>query len=342
MVPTLRLTVACLLLTIFGGCVSTAEDSSSNTPPPSDRNLVKPDLPVATDARHVGRTALADLETARVDVDSPDWMVELDGSLWVRLDSGHVVRIDPSKRVVEADIPPAGQSQFTTCQGLGSSPGAVWSCGKGVLQRIDTASNQTVARIGVDISHIQGRFVWADSQIWVLAADGRSLIPIDTRTNDEGNAIPLDVTCSDLDVSETLVWASCPLDDQVIAVDVTDGTVIHRIGLEGATQVAVADELWVVFADGVAQIDPQELTVDAVYDVGDVRTAGVSVGDTAVWIRTDGGAFLLGINPKTHDIFARVTARDLPSGGNSMEIGGHIWASAYDDGVLVQLDIPAG
>ncbi len=42
---------------------------------------------------------------ARFDIiGGPDWLTEADGSLWVKVDDGRVVRIDPATNEVEAEI----------------------------------------------------------------------------------------------------------------------------------------------------------------------------------------------------------------------------------------------
>ncbi len=94
------------------------------------------------------------------------------------------------------------------------------------------------------------------------------------------------------------------------------------------------------FAEGVAQIDPDTFDVESTYDIAVGYGSAVGVGETGAWVRTDGGPFLTGIDPKAHQITSVVTARDLPSGGNVVEIDGALWATAFDDAALVRLDAP--
>ena len=109
----------------------------------------------------------------------------------------------------------------------------------------------------------------------------------------------------------------------------------------------------------------------AVYDIDASYGAAITVGHDSVWVRTDGGPFLAGIDPRSHEITSVVEATDLPSaasgelraylmdavaqrrrhggeGGDalgvysSVEIDGRLWATAFDDAVVVQLELPTG
>lgn len=340
----LRLVLACVVAVACASCSS--DDGSTTESSTSTADIVTPQLPTAITTEGAPSTPLARLRTATVDVDSPDWTAQLDGSLWVRLDSGHVVRVDPETAEVLADVRPSGASSFASCQAFGVSTDAVWACGKSLAQRIDPATNRVDETFDLDVSHLQGHAVFADDSMWLLAADGQSLIPIDSRTNEVGTPLPLDVACTDLAGSGVTVWAVCPWDEQVLAVDVRTGAVTHRLGLVGAAGIAVGDYLWVGAAAGLVQLDPGDESVEAVYDLGDVKALDVAEGAHATWVRTGwsrtgrGPTFLVGIDPAAHQVTSMVTAPDLLSGGTVQEIDGQIWTSAYDDGVLVRMDVP--
>jgi hypothetical protein len=320
--------------------------SSGDGPPPDDIvdssvDLIVPELPTAIGSDEAPITPLTELETARIELDSPDWMSYEDDSLWVRLDNGEIVRIDPTAAEVTAEVRATGNGQFSACQGFGSSPGAIWSCSPwGPLQRVDGTTGRTVANLPIEMSSRQGHLVVADSRLWVLTPDGTSLVPVDLATNKVGDPIQLGAACTDLAAADMTVWVVCPWDDQVLAVDLGSGEVTGGIQLDEPRQAAVANDLWVSFADGVGQIDLDDLSVTALYDTGGGDSSALAAGEGAVWVRTDGGPFLIGIDPAAREIFAVVTARDLPSGGNSMAIDGEIWATAYDDATVVRLDPP--
>lgn len=329
-------------LFVVASACSTTGDSRSDTDDDAGVEPVSPELPTAVGTSGAAVTPLRRLETARISLDSPDWMALEDGALWVRLDNGTIVRVDPAVGRVVARVEAAGSGQFSRCQGFGSSPGSIWSCSPWVpLQRVDSASNRTVSRLEVEISASQGHLVVADERLWFLAPDGTSLSSVDLASEEVGAPVDLGHACSDLAADDPIVWAVCPWDDRVLAVDVTTGDVTHAVELEEARQAAVGADLWVSFAGGVAQLDKQDLSVTTVYDIGPGSPSGITIGADAVWIRSDDGYFLVGIDPIGHEVSAVVTARDLPSGGNSIEIDGQIWATAFDDGTLVELKSPS-
>lgn len=331
-----------LILGIVVGCSSTTDVPPSEDVADSSVDLVTPRLPAAISSDEAPTTPLAELETARIVLDSPDWTALEDGALWVRLDSGKIVRVDPRAAEVTAEVKATGNGQFAACQGFGSAPGTIWSCSPwGPLQRVDSTTNRTVESLAIEMSPRQGHLVMADSRLWVLTPDGRSMVPVDVATNEVGEPIALGAACTDLAAVASTVWAVCPWDDQVLGIDVEVREVVRGIQLDEPRQVAVADDLWISFAEGVGQIKLDDLSVTAVYDTGDGLPVGLAPGPHAVWVRTDGGPFLVGIDPRAHEVFAVITARDLPSGGTSMEIGGEIWATAFDDGALVRLDPPS-
>lgn len=330
------------LLVLLISCTSEHDSPGEDIGLGDATEIVTPELPAPVVVDDASVTPLRDLEITRIEVDSPDWMAFESDSLWIRLDAGTILRIDPRRAQVVHAVKAAGHGQFAACQGFGASPGAIWSCSpRGPLQRVDTATNRTVEALPLEMSPLQGHLVVADQRLWVLTPDGTSLVPIDLATNHAQEPLPLGLPCSDLAADDPVIWVVCPWEDQVLAVDVMTSEVVHRISLDEPRQVAVSDGLWVTFAGGVAQIDLTDLDVIAVYEGDGLSSASLSIGDTAVWFRTDGGPFLVGVDPAAHEVLAVVSAEDLPSGGNVMEVGAQLWATAYDDAALVQLEQPA-
>jgi hypothetical protein len=198
-----------------------------------------------------------------------------------------------------------------------------------------------MSRLEIEMSASQGHLVVADERVWFLAPDGTSLSSVNLATEEVGAPLDLGHACSELTADDSIVWAVCPWDNLVLAVDVTTGDITRAIELDEPRNAAVGADLWVTFAGGVAQLDLQDLRVVAVYDIGPGSSSSINIGTGVVWIRSDGGHFLVGIDPIAHEVSAVVTARDLPRGGNSVEIGGRIWATAFDDGSLVALEAPS-
>ena len=90
----------------------------------------------------------------------------------------------------------------------------------------------------------------------------------------------------------------------------------------------------------MAQIDPESLSVDAVYDVQLNYGGSMLVTDDSVWVRCGDGPFLIGIDPTKQRITAIVTDKNLLSGGNIVVVDGQLWTTAFDDAALVRLRPP--
>jgi hypothetical protein len=92
----------------------------------------------------------------------------------------------------------------------------------------------------------------------------------------------------------------------------------------------------VAFDDGVAQLNPDGLEVEAVYDLATSNGAVHSTND-AVWVRSAGDDWLTHIDPETGEVVEVIEAPDYPSGGDVLVLGKSVWATAFNDDVLVRL-----
>ncbi len=98
-------------------------------------------------------------------------------------------------------------------------------------------------------------------------------------------------------------------------------------------------DLWVAFADGLAQIDPATLRVEAVYAV-DLGLEGEIWADAHdVWARAPGRAMLTHIDPRRHRFVETLTSATYLSGGDVLVTDGSLWTTAPNDGVLLKVDI---
>jgi len=345
--------LSCLLVFGIVGCTTdesqpsarndTATGGNSSAPSPTSNAVETPKLPAPVSAADARSVQLATLETARLDLDSPDWLALAEGSLWVKLDPGTVVRVDPTKARVQKQVPPAdGPEDFSLCQGFGSSGDAVWSCTPyGSIERINASTSRVTDNFLIPMRHDQGRLVVAGGRLWTIAQSGDSIAGINLEDNELGAPIPMGASCTDLSAADPIVWAVCPAENQVLRVDTSTGEVTGRFGLPVPRSVSVRDDVWVTFEGGVAQVDPKTLSIEAVYDVPAGLGGAVWPGPDRVWVRCDGGPFLVGIDPVAHRVVASVTANDLPSGGDVVGVGRQLWATAYNDGALVRLRPPA-
>ncbi len=108
------------------------------------------------------------------------------------------------------------------------------------------------------------------------------------------------------------VYAVCPTDGRVLAVDVASGKVTGRRELADARVATISQRLWVGFADGLAQVDPSTLEVEAVYDVD--------------------------LDPRRHRFLETFTSSAYRGGGDVLVTSDTLWTTSSDDGVLLQVN----
>lgn len=338
----LTLVIAALVaLTAPTGCDGGEEAPESDSPSPASSSQA-PSLPEAITPAGADRVSISERLLTRIPIGDPsrgpDWMVSAFGSLWVKRDDGIVVRIDPESSKIVAEIGKPGPLGHV-CQGIGASRDAIWSCPPSdAIQRIDPGADSVAETLSVKKFPEQGRIVSAADRVWVLTRSGAELTAIDPRTNRPAQSFALDRRCGELAAARETLWITCPLDDRLLRFDARSGEVSGELELAGATNASIADELWVGFDEGVAQIDPETLEVLAVYDLYPSYGGSIFAGRGAVWVREEApGIFLTRIDPRSRRIVEQIKAPELPSGGDVVEIGDSVWASAYDDATVVEL-----
>jgi hypothetical protein len=338
-----------LALAMLGLSAACTDDGTTpNTPAPDDVEEVTLSLPKPTTLAGVPSIPLERLETARLDLDSPDWLASLDGSLWVRLDNGSVLRVDPARAKVIAEIAPEGESQFSACQILGAGGEALWACGDSFVQRIDPGTNTIAKTFDLALSKSAGNVAAVDGEVWLLGSGGQSLVPIDESSNEVGEPIDLGASCSDLAAVDSAIWVTCPFDDVALVVDVESRAITTQVAIDEPSSVNAGRHVWVTSPAGVIEVEPRDFSVKAVVDVGEVETVDVYESEESAWVRfgnvrggpPTGVPFLVGIDPSSGQPFTAVTSSDLRSGGNCLLIDGQLWASAFDDAALVRLRAP--
>jgi hypothetical protein len=332
----LKLTSALVLLLVWvTGCASNDSESDPKSARSSLPTIMKPQLPAPVSAADAPVVKLEDAETKRVSLSSPDWLATTDGALWVRLDAGQVVKLDPVTGATQEHIePPPGDG---LCQGFGSAADAVYSCAyAGVIERIDPSTNKIVNQVKSDFSSDQGHLVLAGDKVWVLTPDGDKVTPIDPSDDSLGKPINLGSYCVELSGRGSVIYATCTSDGLVIRVDIARREVTHRLALTDPRTIwASSSGVFVSFEGGVAQLGPESLEPAAVYDVALDLGGGIYADSERAWLRADGGPFLTVVDPVAHKVVQTITAADLPSGGSVMRVGDVVWATASDDGTLV-------
>jgi len=103
------------------------------------------------------------------------------------------------------------------------------------------------------------------------------------------------------------------------------------LGVEGARNIAVGDDVWVGFDGGLARIDEASGRVTSVADTPSGFSVAVFATAEDVWMRT-GGRFLRHIDADTMEFVEDLEAPE-PSGGSVLVAYDSVWATAYDDAV---------
>jgi len=324
-------------------CVAACTSFDGDPPSKSTANtllpaVIKPELPAPISGKGAPVVKLKDVEVHRISLSSPDWLAATAGALWVRLDSGQVLRLDPVTGAVRTRVdPPRGDG---LCQAFGAAGNqALYACAHpGIIQRIDPSTGKVVAYLKSEFSSEQGQLVTADDKVWSLNTDGDKITPIDPADDSLGKSIDMGSYCVELASDGPIVYAACTSDGLVLRIDVVRRKVTHRLALKEARAIGASSAgVFVSFSDGVAQLDPNTIEPVAVYDVPLDLGGGINVDIDRAWLRADGGPFLTVIDPAAHQVLQKVLAPDLPSGGSALRIGDTLWATAYDDGTLVGL-----
>lgn len=332
------------LALLIGGC---SDDSENGGSEPSEATTpVEATLPEPIPVGDATRLTLDDrLESLIRTTDEPDWMVAAFGSLWTIRGNGDVLRIDPQEGRVVATIENPFGFKPPLCQGIGASDDSIWACPAsgmppGRVVRIDPATDEVVSTLATRKAPEQGRLVSAAGQLWLLTDEGETLTGVDLETEKPTSELRLGTRCSQIASQapnrETL-WVTCPFDGVVLRVDPKGPEITGEVELDGAEHASVADDVWVAFDEGVAQVDQESLDVDAVYGLAALFGGSVHATDEAVWVREEGGHFLARIDPAAQRIVETIEAPELPAGGDVITIGDSVWATAYDQSTIVEL-----
>lgn len=265
-------------------------------------------------------------------VGGPDWLAVTPEAVWVKRDSGHVDGIDPSTNTIAA----TGTVSADLCQGLGASADGVWSCSGTDLVRVDPATGAVAATVPVRKVYDQGQLAVGHGHVWVLTGDGSTLVGVGTATDAVEVEVPLGVRCVEATVTTTHVWIACPFDGLVLRVDPTTAEVDGQVGgVPGARAIAAADDVWVGYDGGLAQIDTERVEVTAAVEVRPGRTGSVAATADAVWVRA-ADPFLRRVDPETLALAEEITSTET-SGGAVIVAFGSLWATAYEGRSLYRI-----
>ena len=327
--------LAALLLTACGG---DEDDASTKSPDAAETQAEETGLPEEIPVADAPTVPIEDRLVSELEIKGgPDRLVFASGSLWVKRDDGEVTRIDPESGKILADIPTLPFKQ-PVCQGMGAAPSGVWLCPQEeTLVRIDPAREEVATQIKVDKLLEQASIATLDESIWILTKDGQELTGLDEETGAEQERIPLPEACNEVAATADSVWVTCYNADKVLQVNLEAGKVTGELGLDGPRRISASEDLWVGFGSGVAQVDTESLEVMNVYEALPGLEGSIYAGEAGVWVREADAHFLIRIDPEAEEISETIDAPKLPSGGDVIEIGRSVWATAYNDSALVEL-----
>jgi streptogramin lyase len=275
---------------------------------------------------------------ASLSIPNESWLASYGGYVWVKRDDGYVERIDPHTNASTGRV--GSHTGFDYCQGIGAGGGAVWSCSKSSVTRIDPSRMKVVKTIPVGKVFDQGRLTFTGGRLWIVAgAKGDQLIGIDPRTNTPTAPIKLPVSpCSDLAQGGDAVWVLCPLASRVIKVDVAHRSVVGAVRLsDPEAGYATTTDLWVGGNGGLVRVDARSLKRVARFPGIDPGSEGdVAVEGHSVFVRRATG-FLYRIDSRTNRVVEHITGDSSFGGGSLLVAAGSLWTGADDASKLLRL-----
>ena len=332
---------------------SVAVSGSTTTPTPAPTSLptviptsIPEILPTPSSIVPFDQRLLASFEIFK----EPDEMVFVRGYLWTKTADGHLVQIDPATNLVIADIKVDTTSDaFHYCTGLGTDGEHIWACSASGdadnrtidVVRVDPESQSVVETFKVDKIFDQLDLPFLLNQIWVLSDNGTTLVGIDVTRNELTPEIDLGNRCFQLAVVGESLMATCSLDHVILQIDPEKREIIHRLDIKTPRWIA-GDEngLWVAQDNAIIRLDPTSLMPLAIFSqfasVG--KNGDIFITEDAVWIRQKSG-FLYQIDPASNQIVEQIKIDQDLAGGSVLVTSDSIWATAYDNNLLVRLSL---
>jgi hypothetical protein len=280
-------------------------------------------------------------QQARFESDGADGMVAAAGALWVKTDTGHVLRIDPAGNRITADVvvdKRTGQSFY--CQGIGAAAEAVWACatrsdGVGVA-RIDPDPARVTRVVPVGKAFDQIALPSTARGIWVLTKDGAEASVIDP-VSGRVTSYPLGARCQQLAASGNRVVATAVVEDRVVVMDAGSGAVLKKLKVASPRIAALSkDEVWVDSSAGLTRFS-DGLATQTVYpgitagQGGDLFAEGQSI-----WLRGSDGT-ITRLDADSGRVLERIDPSSPLSAGSLVVAYGSIWTTDSEEGSVIRL-----
>jgi virginiamycin B lyase len=311
---------------------------------------------------------------ATIPIESPTFLRQLNGSLWVGSLRGTLTRVDPQTNAVTATVPidcgvqeTEGTAALAECPYLAFGAGRIWvsDFDKALIYLVDPDAAKVVTTLSTNDSKLTHHdcgpcdtpgdigpegIDFAAGSAWVANHHGGTIVRIDTATNKLVASIR--VTHAGLGGPQFVatgagaVWTTVPNRDSVVRINPLTNEVVANIPVGGdacgGTVLPTDDAVWVAdCASQVTRIDPKTNTVVA--NVGLPRGASaydLAVGFGSVWAVTNKG-LLFRIDPATNtatgELMLTGAEGDTPVGGGVTVAFGSVWASTNGGNTLLRI-----
>jgi len=203
-------------------------------------------------------------------------------------------------------------------RGVVVGEGAVWvpDVGKGVIFKVDPATNTVVAEFSAQMLTAQGLVGAGEGAIWVVTAENleKTLTRLNAGTGAVEATIPLPSSAAGVTVAYGSVWVTSPVNGELYQIDPKANAIISTTKLNQSPKllVAGADSIWVLnLGDGTVQrINAKSADVEATIDTGAASITGeIAFGGGYVWLSIPNSVAALQIDPTTNAIVRRYTSK---------------------------------
>ena len=323
-------------LVSIGGCGGGSKHQSTRPTVPAPIAVTN----VASVSGKPARTRpLRAVQEASLDIPNLSWLTSYGGYVWVKRDDGFVTRVDPRSNKAQGKVGAYTGSEDDYCQGIGAGGGAVWSCTRTAITRIDPAKMKIVASLPVVKVFDQGRLVFASGRLWVITGrNGNQLTGIDPATNRPDRPITLPVGCNDLAQGGPDLWVLCGAANRVVKVDPAARRVIGQLTLaDPEAGYATPTDLWVSSNRGLVRVDRRTLKpIALVQGLNAGQLGDVAADRNRVWVRLEAG-FLYRVDAESNRVVEQIKTSGRPGGGSLLVASGSLWTTADEIGELLRL-----
>jgi virginiamycin B lyase len=283
--------------------------------------------------------------TARIELpSSADWMAFGFGSVWiVNYRPSRVSRVDAAANRLTKDIP-LGRNG---CLGVVVALERVWvpTCGDGVVNEIDPATDSIVRRIPAPIKvGREGAVAFANGALWipdnVSDSTSASIARLDLQSGVVQAHVPTGKRSDVVVAGFGSVWVSSSAEDVVTRIDPATNQVLARIVVGRSPKFMAAGEgaVWVQnrYDGSVSRIDPAtNREVSRISAWAPTLAGDIATGGGAVWLSVNGMP-VTRIDPNTNAVTHQYVGGD---GIDAIRWGaGALWVADHALGQLWRID----